>query len=67
MPETCENRLVVVKSCVYYTRRTREICQILPYAVDFKAPDGLWNPLGEKITLSKCSFSMEFGISEYFK
>ena len=38
MLETCENRL---HSWVYYDRRTWEICQVLPYSVDFKAPGQL--------------------------
>ena len=41
MPETCENWLGLVNSCVYYARQTREICQELPYSVDLKAPGSL--------------------------
>ena len=37
MPETCENWLGLVNSCVYYARQTRENHQVLPYSVDFKA------------------------------
>ena len=49
MPETCENWLGLVHSWVYYARQTPKIDQVLPYSVDFRAPDELWNPL------SKCS------------
>ena len=55
MPGTCENWLSLVNSCVYSARQTREIYQVLPYSVDFKAPAELWNPL-RKTVLSKCSF-----------
>ena len=44
MPETCENWLGLVYSCVYYARYTRKIYQVLPYSVDFKPPGELWNP-----------------------
>ena len=44
MPETCENWLGLVNSCVYYAHQTREIYQVLPYSMDFKAPVELWNP-----------------------
>ena len=45
MPETCENWLGLVNSCVYYVRQseTHEIYQVLLYSVDFKAPQELWN------------------------
>ena len=54
---TCENWLGLVNSCVYYAHQTREIYQIpvLTSAVDFKAPDELWNPLSTTI-LSRCDF-----------
>ena len=52
---TCKNCLGLVKSCVYYVRPTREIHRVLPYSVDFKAPEELWNSLSKTI-LSKCSF-----------
>ena len=55
MPETCENWLGLVNSYVYSTRQTREIYQVLPYSVDFKAPQELWNPPSETV-LSKYSF-----------
>ena len=45
MPETCENWLSPVNSCVYYACQTYEIYQVLSYSVDFKAPQELWNPL----------------------
>ena len=37
MPETCEDWLGLVNSCVYYVHQTHEIYQVLPYLVDFKA------------------------------
>ena len=52
MPETCENWLGLVNICVRYAGQIREIYQVLPYSVDFKAPGKLWNPF------SKCSFIM---------
>ena len=55
MPETCENWLGLVNSCVYHASHAREIYKVLPYSVDFKAPQELWNPLS-KTVLSKCSF-----------
>ena len=40
MPETCENWLSLVNSCIYYTYQTHEIYrQVQPYSVDFKAPE----------------------------
>ena len=50
--ETCENRLRPVNSCVNFVRQTREIYQILPHLVYFKAHWELWNPRG-KTVLSK--------------
>ena len=55
MPETCENWFGLLYNDIYYTHQTREIYQVLPYLVDFKAPGELWNPLS-KTALSKCSF-----------
>ena len=55
MPETCENWLSLVNSCIYYAHQTGEIYQLLHYSVDFKAPVELWNPLSETV-FSKCSF-----------
>ena len=55
MVETCENWLGHVNSCVYYARQTREIYQVPPYSVDFKAPGYLWNPF-IKTVLTECSF-----------
>ena len=56
MPETCENWLSLVNICNYYTCQTCEICQVLPYSGDFKAPMEL---LGSKTVLSKCIFSCD--------
>ena len=36
MHEACENWLGLVNICIYYSRQTREIYQVLPFAVDFK-------------------------------
>ena len=55
MPETCENWLGFVNSCIYYARQTHKIYHVLPYSVDFKAPGELWNPLS-KAVLSRCNF-----------
>ena len=55
MPNTCENCLSLVNSCIYYARQTHGIYQVLPYSVDFKAPREFWNPLS-KTVLSECSF-----------
>ena len=38
MPETCENWLSLVNSCIYYACQTREIYQVLLYSVDY-----IWN------------------------
>ena len=37
MPETCENWLGLVNSCVYYAFQTHEIYPVQPYTADFKA------------------------------
>ena len=55
MPETCENWLGPVNSCVYYACHTPDYFKVLPYSVDFKAFAELWNPLS-KTMFSKCSF-----------
>ena len=55
MPDTWENLSGLVHSCIYHAHQTREIYQVLPYSVDFKAPDQLWNPTS-KTVLSKSSF-----------
>ena len=34
----------LVDSCVYYAFQTREIYQVLPYSMNFKAPGEFWNP-----------------------
>ena len=49
LPETCESWLHLVNRCVYYAHQTREINQLLPYSVDFKAPGELWNPMCKAI------------------
>ena len=53
--KTCDNSLSLENSCIYYARQTREIYQVLPYSVDFKAPQEFWNPLS-KTVLGKFSF-----------
>ena len=58
MPETCEKWLDLVIICIYYAPQTREIGQVLPYSLDFKAPGELWNPLCK--TILKCSFNKQF-------
>ena len=55
MPETWENWLGLVNSCIYYPRQTREKDQALPYSVDSKAPGEHWNPLSKTVPC-KCSF-----------
>ena len=37
MPETCEIWPGFVNSCIYYACQTREMYQVLPCLVDFKA------------------------------
>ena len=37
-PETCGNWLGLVNRSVYCARQTRDIYQVLPYSLDFKAP-----------------------------
>ena len=61
-PKTCEKWLDLINSYIYYAHhyiyyahQTREIYEVLPYSVDFKAPGKLWYPLS-KTALSKCSF-----------
>ena len=61
MPETCENWLGLVNSCLYYARQTHDIYQV-PGAVLLRgfqsskgAPRELWNPLS-KTQLSKYNF-----------
>ena len=50
MPETCENWPGLVNSVFYYAHQTREFYQVLPYSVDVKAPQEIWNPLSNDIT-----------------
>ena len=38
MPETCENWLGLLNSCVWYAHHTCEIYQVLAYSVDFEVP-----------------------------
>ena len=38
MPETCENWFGFVNAFVNYAHQTRDIYQILPYAMGFKTP-----------------------------
>ena len=60
MPETCENWLGLVNSCVYYAHQIHGIYQILTLMVDFKAPGELWNSLS-KTVISNFSFSWNKG------
>ena len=48
----------LVNSCFYYAHQTREIYQVLPYSVDFKAPGDLsktvlikWSVTSNKVHL----------------
>ena len=52
MPETCENWIGIVISCVCFARQTRDPGNAL---LDLKAPGKPWNPLSETV-LSECSF-----------
>ena len=45
MPETCENWLCLVNSCVYYAHQAYEIYEVL----HDKFPRELWNPLGKAV------------------
>ena len=38
MTETYESWLSLENSCIYYVRQNHEIYQVLPYTVDFRAP-----------------------------
>ena len=60
MPETSDNWLGLVNSCIYYAYQIHEIYQVLSYSVDFKAPGELWNPQG-KAVLSQRSFIWNIG------
>ena len=60
MSETRQNWLGLVINYVYHARHTRDIYQVLPYSVDFKAPGVLWKPLS-KAVLSNCSFIWNIG------
>ena len=46
MPETWENWLGIVYSCVYYIRQIRVIYHVLSNSGDFKYSEEFWNPLG---------------------
>ena len=59
MPETCENWLGLVKSYVYYARHRRRFYQVLPYAVDLKAPRELWNPLSKTVQVNVVLFRIK--------
>ena len=61
MPETGENWLGLVNSCVYFSR---EIYKVLPYSIDFKAPVELWNPLGKTVLNKYVSNVVLFGIKD---
>ena len=37
MPETRQNRVGLVHSCILYAHQTNNIYQALPFVVDFKA------------------------------
>ena len=52
MPETCRNWLIVVKSYIHYAQQTREICQLLPYSVDFIVSGEFWNQLSKAVILN---------------
>ena len=56
MPQTGENCLGLVNSCIHYARQTREIYQVLLCSVDFQAPQEFKNPLSNTV-LGKCSLS----------
>ena len=60
MPEACEHYLDFVNTYVYYAWRTRQIYQVLPYSVDFKAPEGALKST-EQAILSKYNL---FGIKD---
>ena len=55
MLKSRENWFGFIKICVYNGRQTREIYQVLPYKVDFKAFGQFWNQLN-KTVLDACSF-----------
>ena len=54
MPETYENWLGLVNSCVHYACQTHEIYQVLTYSVDSKAPGELLNPLSKTVISLYC-------------
>ena len=60
IPQTCENWLGLVNSCIYYVHQTHEIFELLPYLLDFKASWKFWNPVSETV-LNKCSFIWNTG------
>ena len=39
MPETCENWLGPVKSCIYYAHQIREVYQVLPHSEALKSTE----------------------------
>ena len=56
MPETYENLLGLINSCVYHAHQTREICKVLPYLMDLKAPGDLWNPPSKQYLINVGDF-----------
>ena len=58
MPETCENWLALVNSCIYYAHQTRETYKVhvLPYLVYFEAPGELWNTLSKTVLVKVVLF-----------
>ena len=65
MPETCENYLGLVNNCVCYACQIREIYQVLPCSVDFKALEELWNPLSKTVLVNVISFGIkDMSVSE---
>ena len=47
--KTKSTKFCLVNSCIYYACHTCGIYQVLPYSVDFKAPQELWNPLSKAV------------------
>ena len=60
MPDNCENWLGLINTDVYYACQNRQIYQMLPYSMDYKAPSVEYKAHGElwnwliKTALSKC-------------
>ena len=66
MPETCENWLGPVNTCVYYARQIRKIYLVFPYSAYFKVLGKLWNSLNKTI-LDECIFFFEYRTCKYLK